>query len=384
MLPVPSSFVRGQLFGSNELQDVRIFAGNALLVGRPHNIVGRPHNTEHFRSVAFPEDLKGDHFYIQLVEKNGGEEYIGCINVDLIRKRMRRTEVVDLSLENDLTTHEWNLRDNVDRQVYGDWGSPGCGGPRRTSPPLDVSELAPSPVPEIAQNWLKRWDQVLVRSALADTPATPTPTIQELLSALEADNTEARGAARDQLSRLRDAGSYQAMTGSWNVSESSYRADLGRLVAWVSAIRQNREVAVRLAEALTADEIDYIVRLTGYPDKTVRFNATEITSWLLQSTGWSSGTQAARADTIIQVISGIFATPEGITFRKQGIDIDSSNMYYNTLIAIDDAKCALKVESRRQISDALTQFEEGYLQRETAPKTLALLQHVKSDLAKEC
>ena len=42
--------------------------------------------------------------------------------------------------------------------------------------------------------------------------------------------------------------SYELIAQKWNIVSSSYRADLGRLVAWSAAIEQDRQRAVFIAE----------------------------------------------------------------------------------------------------------------------------------------
>jgi hypothetical protein len=364
-----TNFVRGNLHGTNDMTSVRIFAAQFLLVGRSNA-------ADHFRFVAFSDDLKSPDFYLLLVdEKNPKlrEAYIGCISTDLIKSRMSSSEWLNFSVEKDRQSEEYRFRDNSDGREYGEWNIPRCAqGGSSTRP--KVSELFPAALDAIAggMKWL------LGGPAFAQSGASTA----DLLTALESESSDVRAAARDQLAKARDRSAYQTMTASWNVDRSSYRADLGRLVAWNSAIRQNREAAVPLSAALSPEQIAYLVRLTGHGDKTMRFNATEALSWLLQSTGWPSGTDPAKAKILTSETAKVFAGPEAVKIMKPGVEFDFANTAYNTLVALDDAKCVMYSDGRTFFADILPAFELKY--GSELPKSASLSKGVRAGLAGKC
>ncbi len=133
--------------------------------------------------------------------------------------------------------------------------------------------------------------------------------IAKIIGLLESEDGDQRDRARDQLASLRGADAYKTMAESWTIETSSYRADLGRLVAWSTAIDQNKETAVALAAALTPAQLRYLVQLTGQGDITLRQVATEVLHQLLESTGWPSGPSAEDRQEIIKATLAAFASP---------------------------------------------------------------------------
>jgi hypothetical protein len=370
--PPKVDYVRGNLHGTNDLTSLRMFAAQFLLIGRPTP-------AEHFRFIAFPDDLESPHFYLQITDDEG-DAYIGCIPTDLIKSRMGASGWINFTVQKEHDRKIWQLIDNADGREHGEWGSPRCRAPG-TEPrkQLKVSHR-PGPA-RLAAAAPRLLDAVLPGAALAQ----PAPArIPALLDALESESSEVRASARDQLSLFTDQAAYHAMTATWDVTRSSYRADLGRLVAWVSAIRQNREMAVRVAMALKPDQLAYLVRLTGHGDRTMRYNATEVLSWLLQSTGWPSAPDGGKSDAIVAAVAKAFGGPEDVLVEKAGAKFDYANTTFNTLVAIDDAKCVLKPDARRRLNESLLAFEREYLQKVPSPRTLQASQRVRGVLAKGC
>ena len=367
--PVPT-FARGNLHGTNEATSVRMFGAQFMLVGR-----GNP--SEHFRFVAFPEDLRSPNFYLLIVNDKDPslrEAYIGCIPTDLILSKMKSSEMINFSVEK--ATSEYKLRDLLDGKEIGEFGGPNCragmtGRPKAASAP-------PSPVHAV----LERIGTAFGMAALANkAPKRPkAPSVADLIRALEAESSEIRASARDDLAEARDAASLAQMTSSWSIDKSSYRGDLGRLVAWTNAIRDERETAVSLSAALSTEQLGYLVRLTGHADRTMRYNATELVSWMLQSTGWPTAPAPDKTKALVDEITKVFAEPELIKMSKPGTEFDFANTAFNTLVAIDDAKCVLKPDARQSISTALAPFEKKY--DKELPKTVAMSQDIRAILAK--
>src|SRR5262249_55518876 len=152
------------------------------------------------------------------------------------------------------------------------------------------------------------------------------------------------------------------------VAKSSYRADLGRLVAWVLAIRRSLAAAAGLANALSLRQIGYVVSLTGYGDSTMRVNATEVLSWLLQSTGLLAGPRSDQTEAILNEAERALSGPEAFGSSRPGSNFDYYNMAYNTIVALDDAKCDMRRETRDRFGDALSSFGQRYLRAERNSK----------------
>ncbi len=361
---ITPAFVRGNLHGTNDFTSVRMFAAQFLLVGRGNT-------SDHFRFVAFPEDMKSPNFYLLIVnEKDPSlrEAYIGCISSELIMSKMKSLDWVNLSIEKDQQNEVYRLRDNLDGKEYGEFGGPHCrqqGMPGRPKAADASGNLL---------EWMARTFGI---SALAQGS---TPSIPDLIKALEAESSDIRAGARDQLGRLRDPASLKLMTASWDIDKSSYRADLGRLVAWTNATRQDRDTAARIATSLSPEQLGYVVRLTGHADKTMRYNATEVLSWMLQSTGWPNAPAPDTTKTILSEVTNVFAGPDAIKLNKPGSEFDFANTAFNTLVAVDDAKCVLTPDARQSISTALAPFESKYIK--DLPKTVSMSQGIRTTLAK--
>jgi hypothetical protein len=376
-LPTPQPdtlpFVRGNLHGTNEATSIRIFAAQFLLVGRSNA-------SEHFRFVAFPEDVQSKNFYLFIVNERDPtmrESYIGCITTDLIKPRQGSTDWINLSIEKDAESKVYRLRHNLDGKEYGEFGSPNCREQGRGRPKAaDASK--PTRIAGKVLDWI---DAGIATPAFAGKGSkSKGPGVGDLIKALEAESSDVRAEARDQLSEYADPASLALMTSTWDIKKSSYRGDLGRLVAWTNAIRENRDTAALVSVALSPEQLAYVVQLTGHPDKTMRYNATEVVSWMLQSTGWSKPPPPDRTKAIVSEVTSVFSGPDAAKISKPGTEFDFSNTAFNTLVAVDDAKCVLKPDARQSIATALAPFESKY--DKELPKTVSLSQSVRATLAK--
>lgn len=207
--------------------------------------------------------------------------------------------------------------------------------------------------------------------------------IPKAVAILESDDGYLRDLARDQLASLRGAEAYEAVVGSWNISESSYRADLGRLVAWSSAIRQDRASAVTLAEALTADQLSYVVQLTGQGDITMRQYATEVLHRLLETTSWPNGPSAERAQEIVAATLSVLSPLSLNPLTKPSMQFSPDNLLYNTIVAIGFAECNIGATYRPLVAVALSDLAVRLRASAASPKTNAKLANVL-DALKAC
>jgi hypothetical protein len=367
-------FVRGNLHGTNDANSVRMFAAQFLLVGRSSP-------SEHFRFIAFPEDLDSKSFYVFIVDDKDPtmhENYIGCISVDLLKSRMKSGGSINLTVQKDSEKKLYRLKDNLDDKEYGEFGSPNCREQRGNHPKAARTRPSTQFATNDAASWFGSMFSIQARAG--KMPKAKSPGVSQLIQDLESDSTDVRASARDDLGDRTDASSLALMTSTWEIQKSSYRADLGRLVAWTNAIRDNRDAAPLIAGALSPDQLAYVVQLTGHPDKTMRYNATEVLSWMLQSTGWATAPAPDKSKAIVDEIVNVFSGPKSIKITKPGTDFDFSNTAFNTLVALDDAKCVLNADTRQSISTVLAPFEMKYAK--DLGKTIALSKDVRASLAK--
>jgi hypothetical protein len=157
---------------------------------------------------------------------------------------------------------------------------------------------------------------------------------------------------------LRDAASIKAVVLGWKAPWKP-QVDTSLLVAWVRSIRQDRATAVPIASAMTREQLNHIVALAGTGDETTRYNATELLSWMLQSTGWPSGTPAPQADAILDAVLQPFSETQSF-FQLGGKDssalADRGRSAFNAMVALNDARCVLKDPASSRASTALRAF----------------------------
>jgi hypothetical protein len=212
------------------------------------------------------------------------------------------------------------------------------------------------------------WEYVLPRAIAQQNPAA-RPTVQELIAALDSDNSDQRESARFGLSRQNDIAAMRTMAGAWDVSKSSYRQDLGLLIAWTEGIKLDPGAAERLLETLAPVQAAHIVELTGHTDRTMRGNATQLTTLLLRARG--------APERFLNAVLDVFRrSPQSAAFTYL-------TTAYNVLVALDIAECNLKPGARREVLTALNTFEKGAgPQLDSAqPRIAPLLTKVKDKIA---
>jgi hypothetical protein len=367
----PSAF-RGELHNSAG------FAGMTIMTVKPL-LVGRPQRGANFQFAAFHDDLetKMKDFFITIERPKNNQEardadnqtpdsIIGCIPIEVLKARLGSKSLVNFSIEK--KGEDYYLHDRHESRSHGIAGSTNCpeGQPLR----LDIGEL---PGRAIAVTW-DLIAAAITRPAMAQAAS---PKISELIRALESEDSDARVVARDELAKYGDLESLKEMTKDWDVRSSTYRGDLGRLVAWLSAIRRNRAVAVPLVMALTDEQVSYIVRLTGHDDRTMRLNATEILMWLLQVTGWPNPPAAEKSDFLMKEAAKVFLRPDAFA-ADAGKRVDFPNVAYNTLVAVDTVKCTLKPDARRVLVEAVQSFEQKHLPNMPSPRKTQMSQKVQT------
>jgi hypothetical protein len=127
--------------------------------------------------------------------------------------------------------------------------------------------------------------EYLVPSVSAYTGGLYRPTVRDLIAALDSDNSDQRQAARVGLSKQNQISALRTAVAAWDIQKSSYRQDLGLLVAWTEAIHEDHETGIRLLESLSAEQVTYMLALAGHPDLTMRVNATQLIGLLLEASG---------------------------------------------------------------------------------------------------
>lgn len=330
-------FLIGNIYQTSKLKDVRGRAEQVFLTGRT-TVDGD------FRFFAFENELgngvvrfnfEWPEDIIANDESIPKELFINCIPAETLKNAIALGQTLSLELEA-LGEGQFRLMNTSSGVAMGRQNDSNCFDP--------ISE------PSIADEVGSLDIFLLMAFAQVGEPVD----IPMNLALLESADGELRDQAREKLASLREADAYKAVVDSWNIFDSSYRADLGRLVAWSTAINQDRAMAVLLAEALSSDQLRYVVQLTGQGDITMRQLATNVLYRLLETTSWPSGPSPERAQNIVEV------TLEALTINGPELVLKSSmrfipdNLLYNTIVAVDFANCNILDVYRLQILDRMT------------------------------
>lgn len=352
--PKPT-FVYGTIRGAGEFRSAVMEATSRFLVGRPTD-----DGPLHF--FARDEELKGPIFSITAQNMEGATPrriIIGCIRIDLLKQHLGNTDGLDLTMkkdDSDPANPRWKLVQTTKSESLGQWGNPECGADdkpslKAASLPSKIRDMIVSPA--YAQNY---------------TPPPTTPLklpedVKAIFYELETGDFPSQIRTQDRTARLRDAASIKAIVLEWKTPWKS-QVDTSLLVAWVRSIRLDRATAVPIASAMTREQLNHIVTLAGAGDETTRYNATELLSWMLQSTGWPSGTPAPQADVILDAALQPFTETQTF-FQSGGADpsalVARGRSAFNAMVALNDARCVLKDPASSQAATALRTFTSSSL-----------------------
>ena len=349
--PKPS-FVYGTIRGTDQFPSVAMMSISPFLIGRVTD-----HGDFHF--FAREEEIKGPIFSITARNTEGASPQliiIGCIKIDLLKKYLGNSDGLDLTMTPDMqdpNNPRWKLVQTLGTEPLGEWGNPACTIERNS--PLKAASL-----PE-------RILDAFVAPALALDPggAPSSPPLQgpaeaeAILHQLDQGDFASQIRAQDRVATLRDASSISAVINGWK-APWKVQVDTGLLVAWVRSIRAELAMAVPIASAMSQIQLDHIVELAGSRDYTVRYNATELLSWMLQSTGGKSPPPMpqAQADAILVSALRPFTDTEAF-FQPMASDLPSPDhalSAYNAMVALNDAKCTMRELDRKRASEALGIF----------------------------
>ena len=354
--------VRGELSGTGKFQQVSIWTSNGPLYVRRHR-VGHP-----FQFVALPEQIEdATSFSLNVVNEEGKDPRdftVYCISGDMLRRGLQTEKPLMLTLRpvsgREGSSVLWFVYDQTNVK-HGRYNDDDC------SAPDDQRNIQPASLPggwrfsaEDVELRLASWGPISLASA--QTRETE-PSVRDLLAALEAESSDSRTASRIELSRRNNSDSLAEIAGTWDVSESSYRKDLGLLAAWNRAIRSvDRATAVRLGQALSPLQITHVIGLTGHPDSTMRTHATNLVSWLIQATAWPQGIPIEVARGVMgSAFIALHSSEEFIIHLRDDIKFQPLNVVTNMLVAFDWAGCHATKVDRDKLIDVLSSLANGSL-----------------------
>lgn len=355
------SYLRGKIERTDMLVSV---AGQA----RQSFFVGRPREKTDFEFIIFENEIASPQLYFlfQFPEDSPAREiYIGCIDSKLFGDRMGGEAETVLTLEPVGNEGKYELVDNETGRAIGQFNQKRCGA----EPKIDLI-----PIDEVSFNLF---------SISAYAGVDEAAIVQEAIPRLDSEDASQRDDARTQLAALEQPESYRAVASSWNIRESSYRQDLGRLIAWSSAIKRDRKTAVYIANSLSPEQLSYLAQLTGQGDITLRQSATEVLHRLLETTSWPSGPPPDQAKAIVTAVTDVLRNPDFPAVQKSDMSFNRENRLYNTIVAIGFTECNIGPAYRAEIAAALSELAARLADAENASKTLRKLKSVQ-DTLKSC
>jgi hypothetical protein len=351
------SYVKGKIEHTDKLISVTGEARQSFFVGRPNQ------NTD-YQFVIFEGEIASPQLYFYFLFPDGSktkEFYIGCIDSKLFSKDLGGDKDIILALEPVGAEGEFKLIDNDTGDTVGRFNQKRCSSEPKTDQ---------VPAHEVSFDFLSMEAYAMDEAQV----------VQDALGQLDSEDPAQRDDARTQLALLDQPQSYQAIAQSWNIQQSSYRQDLGRLVAWSSAIERDRKTAVYIADSLAPEQLAYLAQMTGQGDFTLRQYATEVLHRLLETTSWPAGPMPDKVQAIVNAVTDVLRNPKLAVAEKPDQALSLDNRLYNTLVAIGFAECNINAGSRNQIVVALDGLAEQLAGADDAQKTLAKLQNVESGL----
>lgn len=352
------SFARGKIERTDGLIQV---VGSA----RQNFFVGRPRKNADYEFVIFERDIESNqlYFYFQFPEGSKVKElYIGCIDSSLVREVMGSEHELILSLEDAGAEGEFRLVDNQTAKSIGK--------PNRTRCESDETTATTSTeVTFLGSLWTSAHAQM-----------GETSLAEQAVKALESEDAAQRDFARTQIGMLSAPEAYRIVAESWDIAASSYRADLGRLVGWSSAIERDRKMAVYIAESLSRPQFDYLVQLTGQGDITLRQFSTEVLHRLLETTSWPQGPSAEKSQALVEAVTAGLRDPELRPIEKTDVGFSADNRLYNTIVSIGFTECNIAPTYVTGLLSAMSGLIEQFTPEANKQKTLEKLKFVTKSL----
>lgn len=372
-VPVPSPSVsqvlNGELRGTGKFRQVTIWTSNGPLYLRRQNV------GHHFQFVGLRDQIERAQDFFVAIENEPGKDpesfTINCIDSKVLQEGLKTNQPLVLFVRHASGSSNesgWYVYDGANKKygMYnrddcGDQGQPDDLKPALLHSPLKRLMLAHTGISDSLLN-LSRFTIALTTRAHAQ-PVDAPPSLADLWQALEADSSDQRVAARLELSKRTDAEQITAMAQAWNIIKSSYRQDIGIVDVWNRAIKTKGDaVAVRIAHALGPSQVSYVLALTGYPDETMRANATRLVSSLIQATTSTGQITVDHSQVIMETVLRALRSPlDLLSGIRRDIQFQPLNVVTNSIVAMVWAGCEAAMMDRQQVLEVLTQLANGEL-----------------------
>jgi hypothetical protein len=253
------------------------------------------------------------------------------------------------------------VRTGQDGTPIGEAGQPVCRPAAITSDDSERARSVSLPFPH----------GLVVRPAYASSEPSWPPSRQ--MQALSSGRLDLELTAQTQIAGLRSAPAIAQLMAAWLPEQTPRRGETGLVVGLVAGIRANRSVAAHVANALTDAQLRSIIAMTGDPDQTNRYNATELLGWILDSTAWPAGPRDEPRERIFERVLSAIRAPERhlgpLEWRT-----DPGNVVYNTLVAIQQSKCDMRPADRPAFDRTLMEFATS--RRADMPRSAALAEQI--------
>lgn len=367
-LPIHSvePYLKGKIEGSKSLDGV---LGSA----REFFFVGRKDTGQDYEFVLFESDLSSNqlYFFFDFPDENENgsgrvkELYIGCIDTNILKNSLGNNDPVILSLNKNDDGTAYTLINNKTGRSLGRPTKKRCVNDETENTVLDTVSIFTE----------------FLSEANAQSVGVENFDIMNTLIELNSEDPLVRDSSRDDIAKLSSLEEFRIVSDEWDIASSSYRDDLGRLVGWSSAISRDRRTAVHIAESLSPKQYEYLVQLTGQGDYTLRRWSTEVLHRLIESTSWPNGPVKSASDALFDALSAGLRDPEFHPVNKQFISYSEDNRLFNTLIALEFAKCNISSTQLQNLNSELKSLEEKLIMMSGKDKTKLKLENVRRQLS---
>ena len=356
------SYARGTIEKTSNLQSI-------VGTGRREFFVGKRGLNDDFRFIVFEKDVDGPYSSFSMTmpkDKNGIDSEISfnCIDSSIFRRAIHNYSDIVFRLRLDKYRSSYQLIDTSTSRPVGRINDYACGA-QSSGPMGHAAGLL---------------DFLSVPAMAGDLSSTGPEAISKSIELLDSEDASLRNLARQQLGKATDPAEYQIIAKTWDITKSTYREDLGRLIAWSAAIGRDRANAVRIAESLSPAQLEYLVQLTGQSDYTTRQISTELLHRLLETTSWPAGPSKPKQNDIVKsTLDGVLGK-KNLVISKENFDISGGNVVYNSVVALDFASCAIDRTYASYIVDVLSQAKSKIADVGNSPRTVENLNKTISSI----
>lgn len=171
--------------------------------------------------------------------------------------------------------------------------------------------------------------------------------LASLIEQLKSDDTTTRRGTRDALANLMPV-HVPALMSALRAEAKNYRVKLGIAVALSEMLRQDRSRSSAISEQLSNSDLDFLLTLTGDPDRTVRIYATQFLSDLGDPRLAKIGTDKALAESDSKAVHNQLLTIQQSIEKVPASDREAINRSLDNIKSKTDPETKLLIDKLQQ------------------------------------